>query len=61
MARCRLYDRECIDCCECDEYCDIYDKKCDNCYKCLNTDADFAGIIVDSIITGEDEKTSKLP
>lgn len=49
MTKCRLYERECINCCECDEYCDLYDKKCDNCFKCIDSDADFSGVIIDSI------------
>ena len=34
--RCVLYDRDCINCMEC-EFCDLDPTKiCDNCEKCLN-------------------------
>ena len=46
---CVLYDRECIGCGECDR-CDLDpDKICDNCMKCVQGDADFKGIVSDSI------------
>ncbi|MBO7421881.1 MAG: hypothetical protein J6T99_00650 [Oscillospiraceae bacterium] len=46
---CVLYDRECIGCGECDR-CDLDpDKICDNCMKCVQGDADFKGIVIDSI------------
>ena len=46
---CVLYDRECIGCGECDR-CDLNpDKICDNCMKCVQGDADFKGIVIDSI------------
>ena len=34
--KCVKYDRKCIDCGECDEFCDINpNKKCDSCGKCI--------------------------
>lgn len=39
--QCVLYDRECIDCGEC-QRCDLDpDKICDNCMKCVMGDADY--------------------
>nr|WP_114297668.1 hypothetical protein [Anaerobacterium chartisolvens] len=35
---CQLYDRECIDCGEC-EICDLdSSKRCDNCCRCIDED-----------------------
>lgn len=46
---CVLYERECIDCGECD-VCDLdSDKICDNCGKCLDI-RDDAVIKIDGII-----------
>ena len=46
---CILYERECIDCGECD-VCDLNpDKICDNCGKCLDI-RDDAVIKIDKII-----------
>lgn len=51
---CVLFDRECIDCGECD-ICDLDPNKiCDNCGKCLDI-RDDAVIKIDKIIMGEDE------
>ena len=51
---CVLYDRDCIECGECD-ICDLDpDKLCDNCGKCLNI-RDDAVIKIDGIITDEEE------
>ena len=48
---CVLYDRECIDCGEC-EICDLdSNKKCDNCGKCIKNDNDFTAIKITKIIT----------
>ena len=50
MAECVLYDRECIDCGECD-LCDLdKNKKCDNCGRCIDTDAESRAIEIDDII-----------
>lgn len=49
---CVLYERECIDCGECD-ICDLDDNKiCDNCGKCLDI-RDDAIIKIDGIILDE--------
>lgn len=51
---CVLYDRECIDCGECD-ICDLDPTKiCDNCGKCLDIKDD-AVIKIDKIILDENE------
>jgi len=53
--QCVLYDRECIECGECN-LCDLDPSKvCDNCGKCigLEGDMDYRAIRVDGII-GED-------
>lgn len=48
--KCVLYDRDCIDCGECDR-CDLDpDKICDNCMKCVNGDNDYRGIEIDDIV-----------
>lgn len=53
---CVLYDRECIDCGEC-EICDLDPLKiCDNCGKCLDI-RDDAVIKIDKIIMNEDDET----
>lgn len=45
---CELYDRECIDCGEC-EFCDLDPIKiCDNCGKCLDV-KEFATFKIDNI------------
>jgi hypothetical protein len=52
---CRLFERECIDCGECD-VCDLdVDKICDNCMRCLETDADYSGVLVNEIVMPEDD------
>ena len=51
---CLLYDRECIDCGECDR-CDLDpDKICDNCMKCINGEDEYRTIKIDGIITEEE-------
>ncbi len=51
---CVLYDRECIDCGECDR-CDLDPEKiCDNCGKCLDI-RDDAVIKIDKIILEPEE------
>jgi len=57
--QCVLYDRECIDCGECDR-CDLDpDKICDNCMKCVNGDAEYRGINIDGIILDQEKDTGK--
>ncbi len=47
--QCELYDRECINCGECD-ICDLdKTKRCDNCMKCVFIDADYKSIEIDDI------------
>lgn len=49
---CVLYDRECIECGECN-ICDLDSSKvCDNCGKCigLNSDLEYLAIKIDGII-----------
>ena len=47
--RCVLYDRDCIDCGECDR-CDLNpDKICDNCMRCVNGDQMFRTILIDEV------------
>lgn len=49
MKQCILYERECIECGECN-VCDLDSNKiCDNCGKCINIDSDYAEIEIDSI------------
>lgn len=51
---CVLFDRECIECGEC-ELCDLdHNKKCDNCCKCIDIPADYKSIQVDEIIDDEE-------
>lgn len=55
---CVLYERECINCGECD-VCDLNpDKICDNCGKCLDI-RDFATIKIDGIIFDEQNEPKK--
>ena len=47
--QCVLYDRECIDCGEC-QRCDLDpDKICDNYMKCVMGDADYRAISITGI------------
>ncbi len=51
MAKCVLYDRECINCFECDERCELdVNKICDNCFKCLETTENYKTIKITNII-----------
>ncbi|MDR0928749.1 MAG: hypothetical protein LBM74_03430 [Oscillospiraceae bacterium] len=51
---CVLYDRQCIECGECDR-CDLNpDKLCDNCKKCLQTESDYMAIRIDGMLTPEE-------
>ena len=52
--QCELYDRECINCGECDR-CDLDPNKiCDNCGKCIEMD-DVASIKIDKIYMNPEE------
>ncbi len=53
--KCVLYDRDCIDCGEC-EFCDLDPTKlCDNCGKCLESiNMDYAAIKIDGFKEGEE-------
>ena len=58
--QCVLYDRDCIDCGECN-HCDLDSSKiCDNCMKCVRGDADYRGVLIDGILL-EQEPSSKPP
>ena len=47
--KCVLYDRDCIDCGECD-ICDLDPSKiCDNCGKCIDSGSDYNTVDVDLI------------
>ncbi len=51
MRKCVLYDRECIECGECN-MCDLDPGKiCDNCGKCIEIDSDYAEIEIESVET----------
>ena len=50
MKKCVLENKECINCGECD-ICDLdRNKICDNCGKCIETEGEYAKIIIDEII-----------
>lgn len=60
MKQCELYDRECIECGEC-ERCDLDPNKiCDNCMKCVNGDAEYRGVVIDEIQAPKSEQNNKL-
>lgn len=49
--KCVLYDRDCIDCGQCD-MCELDpQKRCDNCMRCVHTGAEYNAVIVDKILT----------
>lgn len=54
--KCVLYDRDCINCGEC-EFCDLDPTKlCDNCGKCLESEnLDYAAIKIDGFSQTENE------
>ena len=59
MKDCVLYDRECIECGECN-YCDLNpDKLCDNCGKCFETDGEYNAIQITKIYADKTTKTTK--
>lgn len=50
MEKCELYDRECINCGECD-ICDLDPKKhCDNCGRCIDEIDDYRSITIDDFM-----------
>lgn len=54
MEKCVLYDRECIDCGECDR-CDLDPNKvCDNCMRCVNGESEYRGVLIESVENPED-------
>jgi len=54
--KCILYERECIDCCECD-VCDLDESKiCDNCGRCIDTSGEFRSIKVMEFWKNKDKK-----
>ena len=53
--KCVLYERNCIECGECDK-CDLDETKiCDNCGKCIQTDVEYKTIVIDEILDSDDE------
>ena len=49
--KCELYDRDCIDCGECDDICDLDpNKKCNSCGKCIEPTANYKIIKITKII-----------
>lgn len=49
MKKCVLYDRECIDCGECDR-CDLDPNKiCNNCMRCVKGEGDYRAILIDKV------------
>lgn len=48
--KCLLYDRDCIDCGECDLCALNPEKRCDNCMQCVRSDADYSAIIIERVI-----------
>ena len=57
--KCLLYDRDCINCGECN-VCDLDPTKlCDNCMKCIQTDADYSELVVDKILNQTHTPPSK--
>lgn len=51
MKECILYDRDCIECGECN-MCDLDSEKlCDNCGKCIEVESDYAEIEIESVET----------
>jgi hypothetical protein len=58
--KCELYDRECIDCGECDDICDLDPTKtCDSCGKCLETEMEYRAIKITEIKINNDKTPTK--
>ncbi|MGI6151624.1 MAG: hypothetical protein ACOYIR_06700 [Christensenellales bacterium] len=52
MRKCVIYERECIECGECN-LCDLEPGKlCDNCMRCVEDGSDYHGVIIKDIIDG---------
>lgn len=50
IEQCELYDRECINCGECD-ICDLdSNKRCDDCGRCIDDVSEYRSITVDDFI-----------
>ena len=65
MKQCVLYDRECIDCGECDR-CDLDPNKiCDNCMKCVMGDDEYLSLPIDEVQSMDDptdhQEDAELP
>ena len=61
MKQCVLYDRECVQCGECDR-CDLDPNKiCDNCMKCVYGDQPFRSILIDQVILPEEGQKPEPP
>ena len=57
MKMCVLYDRECIDCGECDQ-CELDPtKRCNICMICVSGDAEYRAILIDEVVTGPGTQT----
>jgi len=55
--KCEIYDRECINCGECDR-CDLNPKKiCDSCGKCIEINQNYKIIKITKIIDKNSEET----
>jgi len=53
---CLLYDRECVDCGECD-ICDLDpEKRCDNCCKCLDDIDEYRTVYLEEFMDIQEEK-----
>ncbi len=56
---CVLYDRECIQCGECDR-CDLNPEKiCDNCMECIRSDSAYKAVLIDEIEMPEEESAQE--
>lgn len=54
MKPCVLYERECIDCNEC-ERCDLDPEKiCDNCCVCIATEGEYNEVIIDEMLMDDE-------
>ena len=61
MSKCILYDRECIDCGECD-MCELDPQKsCDNCMKCVKGDAEYRAVYIDRVEDASTPDTQNRP
>ena len=65
MKQCVLYDRECIDCGECDR-CDLDPNKiCDICMKCVMGDDEYLSLPIDEVQSMDDptyhQEDAELP